>query len=411
MQAIVTSYTESYVDTKPYYRSTFIPARTYSRTATGSGIGSQVDGTSGSTQLRLGAVTDFSFPYLNGGRFYLSAPISQQTATGSGSSSAVAIAFATKAKQASGSGVGSAVAVGVRIVGRTATGSAVGAQVAVISGPTQLRLGAVTDFSFPYLTGGRFYLGPAYYLRTASGSGTGSQSTVSIHVVVRSAVGSGSAGASTSTDLEILFRSATGSGTSSSEADPFLFVIRQASGSGAGASSVTFIRKRLRTANGIGTGSATATRLVKNRRSATGSGIGSAVAIRLVSTIRSATASGVGTASSVSIELLPRTANGSGVGATSGNATWEKSHIFRVPNITLYAWAELFGDRLNSRLFSHMPQGIRAENLYRLPDGSYTINDPGYGNSTRAYLGGHNIFLSDEEVSELTAAGYGAYIS
>jgi len=62
-------------------------------------------------------------------------------------------------------------------------------------------------------------------------------------------------------------------------------------------------------------------------------------------------------------------------------------------------------------LFAHVPQGVRAENLYRLSDGSYTINDPGYGNSTRAYLGGHNIFLDDTEVEELTTAGYGAYIS
>ena len=356
-------------------------------------------------------LTDFSSAYRPATGLYFGAPIWQLAATGSGSSSAVTVAFATKAKQGTGSGAGSAVAVGVRIVGRTATGSAVGAQVAVISGPTQLRLGAVTDFSFPYLTGGRFYLGPAYYLRTASGSGAGSQSTVSIHVVVRSATGSGSAGASTSADLEILFRSATGSGTSSSEADPFLFVIRQGSGSGAGTSSVVFRRERLRAATGVGAATSSATRLVKNLRSATGSGVGSAVAIRLVRTIRTATASGIGTASSVSIELLPRTANGSGVGATSGNATWAKSRIFRVPNITLYAWADMYGDNRADRLFAHVPQGIRAENLYRLSDGSYTINDPGYGNSTRAYLGGHNIFLDDTEVAELTAAGYGAYIS
>jgi hypothetical protein len=172
-------------------------------------------------------LTDFSSAYRPATGLYFGAPIWQLTATGSGSSSSSSVAFATKAKQGTGSGAGSAVAIGVRIVGRTATGSAVGAQVAVISGPTQLRLGAVTDFSFPFLNGGRFYLGPAYYLRTASGSGAGSQSTVSIHVVVRSATGSGSAGASTSTDLEILFRSATGSGASSSEADPFLFVVRQ----------------------------------------------------------------------------------------------------------------------------------------------------------------------------------------
>ena len=356
-------------------------------------------------------LTDFSSAYRPATGLYFGAPIWQLTATGLGSSSSVVAAFATKAKQGTGSGVGSAAAVGVRIVGRTATGSAIGVHVAVISGPTQLRLGAVTDFSFPYLTGGRFYLGPAYYLRTASASGTGSQSTVSLHIVIRSATGSGSAGASTSTDLEILFRSATGSGTSSSEADPFLFLIRQASGSGSGTSSSVFRRELLRPASGAGAGASSANRLVKNIRTASGSGVGSGTAVRLVVTIRSATATGNGTSSSISIELLPRTATGSGVGATSGQVIWIKSRIFRVPQTTNFAFANLFSYKLSNRLFSRLPNGVRVENLWRLPDGTYTINDPGFGVATREYLGGHNIFLTDEEVNELTAAGYGEYIT
>ena len=357
-------------------------------------------------------LTDFSSAYRPATGLYSGAPIWQLTATGSGSSSAVTVAFATKAKQGTGSGTGSAVAVGVRIVGRTATGSAVGAQVAVISGPTQLRLGAVTDFSFPYLTGGRFYLGPAYYLRTASGSGAGFQSTVSIHVVVRSATGSGSAGASTSTDLEILFRSATGSGTSSSEADPFLFVIRGASGSGAGTSSAVFRRERLRAATSTGTGTSSAARLVKNLRSATGSGVGSAVAIRLVRTIRTATASGVGTASSVSIELLPRTATGSGVGSTSGDAIGYKFHMFRPPTRFDGPTTLVGGDRIANRLARFYRPRERGRNVYQLVDESFTeVDQANYDVVLKVYHGGHVHTLTEEEYADLLAAGYAAYLT
>jgi hypothetical protein len=63
------------------------------------------------------------------------------------------------------------------------------------------------------------------------------------------------------------------------------------------------------------------------------------------------------------------------------------------------------------RLMAHMVPQIRAENLYRLSDGTYTINDPRNNSAVRTYLGAHNIFLDDTEVAELTAAGYGAYIT
>ena len=46
-----------------------------------------------------------------------------------------------------------------------------------------------------------------------------------------------------------------------------------------------------------------------------------------------------------------------------------------------------------------------------LQDGSYTINDPRDGTAVRVYLGSHVIPLTDEEVTNLTAAGYGAYIT
>ena len=412
MQAIVTSYTESYVDTKPYYRSTFIPARTYSRTATGSGVGSEIGGTSGPTQLRLGAVTDFSFPYLNGGRFYLSAPISQQAATGSGSSSAVAAAFVTRAKQATGSGVGSEASVGLRIVGRTATGSAVGDQVTVTSGPTQLRLSAVTDFSFPYLTGGRFYLGPAYYLRTASDSGLGSESSTFIRGLVRSATGTGFAGESTSTDLEILFRQATGFGTSTEEADPFLLLIRQATGFGTGTSSVAFKRIHIRSSFGGGLGTDTAVRLVKNIRTASNSGVGSQTANGRLVAIRTASASGEGTASSTTMEILYRGAVGSGTGYTEQNAVGYKFHMFRPPTRFDGPTQLVGGDRIANRLARFYRPRERGRNVYKLIDESFTeVDQANYDVVLKVYHGGHVHTLTEEEYAELLAAGYAAYLT
>jgi hypothetical protein len=356
-------------------------------------------------------LTKYSSPYRPATGLYIGAPIWQLTASSSGTGSSSATAFATKAKSGTGSAVGSSSATGVRIVLRNATSSAVGSFTIVISGPTQLRLGRLTDYSFPYLTGGRYYIGPAIYDRTATGAGTGTQSATRLVKTIRQATGSGSAGASTSTDREILFRSATGSATGSGEADPFLFVVRQGSASGAGSSSATFLRKRRRAATGVGTGTSSAVRLVKNRRSATGSGVGSAVAVRRIVNIRFATASGTGTSSSVSRELLPRTATASGVGSTSGQVLWSKSRIFRVPQTTTYTFAQKYDYSPKERLMAHITLPIRAENLYRLSDGTYTINDPRGGAAVRTYLGAHNIFLDDTEVAELTAAGYGAYIT
>jgi hypothetical protein len=160
-------------------------------------------------------LTTYSSPYKPATGLYIGAPIWQLTASSSGTGSSSAASNSIKAKSATGSAVGSSSATGVRIVPRNASSSAVGSFTIVISGPTQLRLGRLTDYSFPYLTGGRYYIGPAIYDRTATGAGTGTQSAVSLVRTARQATGSGSAGESTSTNLEILFRSATASGVGS----------------------------------------------------------------------------------------------------------------------------------------------------------------------------------------------------
>ena len=81
-QTAVTGFTEPFRDTRPFYRRTYF--RVVSRTATGVGDGS-ASVASGSAQVRLGQLTDFSFPYRFGGRFYLGVrAVVTVTATASG---------------------------------------------------------------------------------------------------------------------------------------------------------------------------------------------------------------------------------------------------------------------------------------------------------------------------------------
>jgi len=357
-------------------------------------------------------LTKFSSPYRPATGLYFGAPIWQLTASGSGLGTDVAPGFVTKAKNATGSGTGTQSGSGTRVVLRTATGSAIGDYTIVISGPTQLRLGAVTDFSFPFLNGGRFYLGPAYYARTATGSGLGTESSTFIRGLVRSATGTGFAGESTSTDLEILFRQATGSGVSTEEADPFLFVIRTATGSGTGTSSAVFLRKHLRIATGSGLGADSAVRLVKRLRTATGSGIGSQATTGRLVAIRTASASGEGTASSISIELLPRTASGSGVGSTVGNAVGYKFHMFRTPTRNDVPTQLVGGDRIANRLARFYRPGLRGVNVYKLTNATFTeANQSDYSVVEKVYHGGHVHTLTEEEYTDLLAAGYSEYLT
>jgi hypothetical protein len=88
--------------------------------------------------------------------------------------------------------------------------------------------------------------------------------------------------------------------------------------------------------------------------------------------------------------------------------------MFRVPQTTNFAFVEAYSEiswQPRKRLFARLPNGVRVENLFELQDGSYTINDPRDGTVVRVYLGSHVIPLTDEEVADLTAAGYGAYIT
>ena len=316
----VTGFTQSFTDTPPFYRATYY--RVVSRTATGPG-----NGTSGSAyyagQQRLGQLTDFSFPFRNGGRFYLGVrAVITVTATASGQGTASSSASVLRQRQATGSGTGSQ-------------------------------------------TASRLVLS----LRTATGSGTGTSSSTPVRVKVRTATGSG-----------------TGTGT----ADQDIIHVRSATGSGVGSSAIVVTRVVLRTSSG--------------------QGIGGSSASRLLVALRTGTSTGTGTQTSVGARIKRRTGTGSGSG--SGTADWVKSHIFRVPYTENYPGGYFGGGDVANRLRRYDRSNVRGLNLYKLTDGTYTtITQRDLGQVAKLWHGGRDHFLTDAEVVELTEAGFGASIT
>jgi hypothetical protein len=316
----VTGFTESFSDTHPFYRGTYF--KVVARGATGSGNGSASVAHTNYEQ-RLGQLTDFSFPYRFGGRFYLGVrAVLTVTATADGLGTASSTANVLRARMGTGSGTGGATAVALTVAIRSATGSGVG---------TMDSTGV--------------HIAP----RTASSDGVGSASTVSL-----------------------------------------LTAVRTAQGSGSGDSVVTFIRIHLRVATGVGVGSGDGVDLVINIRTAVGSGVGDSVALGGILYFRSATGSGQGTDS----------------------ANWVKSHIFRVPYTYNYPGATYRDEGAANRLQRYNRTNVRVRNLYELTDGSYTtVDQRDQGQVAKLWLGGHDHYLTDAEVVELTTAGFGASIT
>lgn len=339
----VTGFTESFVDTHPFYRATYF--RVVQRTASGPGNGTQQTA-SGRVVSRLDRLVDFHTGfYGNGGRFYLGVrAVVVVTAAASGQGTASSTASVLRQRQATGSGVGSAVVIQVRVPVRTATGSGSGSAI------------STEDII-------------AVFQRTATSSGSGTAQASGVRVQLRTG---------------------TGAGAGTGSADWNINPARTATGSGIGSSAIVFTRVVPRTSSSQGVG-------------------GSTTEQRLTA-LRTATGTGTGTEASVGARIRRRTSTGSGEGTST--SLWVKSHIFRVPTTRTYPWAERLGEESPDRLFSHTPQGVRAKNLFRLTDGSYTTTDPRRPELIeRTYYGGHDIFLTDEEVTELTAAGYGASIT
>ena len=295
------------------------------------------------------------------------------------------------------------------VVGRTATGSGNGSA-SVANGSAQIRLGQLTDFSFPYRFGGRYYLGVRAILTvTATADGLGTASSVAQVLRQRQASGSG-AGDATAVALTVAIRTATGSGVGRMDSTGLHVSPRTASGSGDGTSSTTTAIIYVRTGTAPGTGSATTISIHVVIRTGTGTGDGTSTTTSFLTAIRTSSGSGEGTSTTVGARALFRTCTGSGLG--TGTADWDKSHIFRVPTTSTYPFAERLGESGADRLFSYMPQGIRQYNLFKLTDGTYQITDPRMPERiVKVYYGGHDNFLDATEIAELTAAGYGASIT
>jgi len=297
------------------------------------------------------------------------------------------------------------------VLSRTASGSGVGSAVAATK-VIQFRLGIHTDFTFGFTNGaGRFYIGPPTVTRTATGSGTGAGSATRKIVVVRTATGSGTG---TSNNAIVVGRLRTGYGsggaTAGDTATILVIKVRTATGSGAGASSVIYLEKLARTATASGSSTSAIVVLHVAPRTATSGGTGSSSSTRILIAFRTGTGAGAGTQTSVGARTVRKTCTGSGNGAAT--AAWLKSHIFRVPYIDTYPGGYFGGGDSANRLRRYDRSNVRGLNLYKLTDGSYTtVEQRDQGQVAKLWHGGRNHFLTDDEVAELTAAGYGDYIT
>jgi len=80
---------------------------------------------------------------------------------------------------------------------------------------------------------------------------------------------------------------------------------------------------------------------------------------------------------------------------------------FRPPTDNYVRWAEP-GER---GIMASLRPGRRGRNVFKMADGSYTDFQPGnFEDIVHTYHGGHVHELTAQEVADLTAAGYGAYI-
>jgi hypothetical protein len=337
----VTGFTEPFVQTHPFFDKGYVAI--YARSASGSGVGTAVTEHK-VTNFRLIQLTDFSFPFKNGGRFYLGFAVVQQSGTGSGLGTQIASGFKSKSS-------------------------------------------------------------------TATGSGTGTSSSTSLQIPVRSATGTGT-GTQTANFIRGIVRTSTGSGTGTSSATGLLTVVRdgQASaGTGSSAAVRVITRFRSASADGIGTSSSIVLHVVI--RTSTGSGEGTSSGMAFVTRFGTATGSGAGTSDAIGARIFLRNGTGTGIGSDA-LVEWMKSHIFRMPSSEKVRYAHRLFEGAPDALFAHSPKGPRAKNLYRLTDGSYTTTDPRRPELIeRQYFGGHDNFLTDPEIVELTAAGYGSYIT
>ena len=297
-----------------------------------------------------------------------------------------------------------------RVVSRTATGPGNGSSSTAYA-RTVTRLDDLVDFHTGfYGNGGRFYLGVrAVIIVTASAYGNGTASSSANVLRQRQASNSG-VGSSSASRLVFTIRTGTGSGTGTSSAISVRIVPRTTTSSGSGSQSADWNINPARTATGSGVGSSAivVTRVVL--RTGSNSGAGASSTNRLLIAIRTASNAGSGASTSVGARTRRATATGSGSGNSS--SLWVKSHIFRVPYTNTYPGGYFGGGDSANRLQRYNRSNIRYLNLYKLVDGTYTtVDQRDQGQVEKLWHGGRDHFLTDDEVTELTAAGFGASIT
>jgi hypothetical protein len=211
--------------------------------------------------------------------------------------------------------------------GTNGTSMRVGSQYKVVTGTGTQAWGTSlnsSDWAISYIILNAA-LAPSTISRTATGSGTGTETASGLHIAPRTATGSGvgSQTAVGSVTAQIIERTATGSGIGSQTADVLVQSLRTATGSGVGSqTAVGLVTAQIieRTATGSGVGAETGVGLITRLRTATGSGVGTQTANGLVQSLRTATGLGLGTQSAEGVVVdgsVQRTALGSGVGGSS----------------------------------------------------------------------------------------------
>jgi hypothetical protein len=313
-------------------------------------------------------------------------------------------------RTATGNGTGTSSTTTFLVAKRTATSIAESDSTAATK-VTQLRLGALSDFDFPYYTGGRFYLGAPIHVRSATGEGTGTETATRNIIYVRTATGDGTG---TSNNAIVVGRLRTGYGAGGATAGDIaignIIPVRTATGTGVGTMDSTGLHTAPRTASASGVGTATTISIHVVIRTGTGTGTGTSAAAAYVTVIRTSSGSGEGTSQTIGARAIRRTCTGIGDGTSTAN--WDKSHIFRVPYTYNYPGGYFGGGDVANRLGRYDRSGVRARNLYKLTNGEYTIVDQrDLGQVAKLWYGGRDHFLNDAEIAELTAAGFGDSIT
>lgn len=93
--------------------------------------------------------------------------------------------------------------------------------------------------------------------------------------------------------------------------------------------------------------------------------------------------------------------------------------IFRPPTDNVLSFANMDLDvrqteegRRAYNLLRHYASQPRGRNVFKLASGAYTENEPADMTTVvKTYYGGHEYEVTADEAADLTANGYGAYLS